>query len=78
MLAFVYLNPGSTLGDVRAGTGVVGSLAVLRQLRRRGDVRKVKRLWRVTTGAVELMAMGSRLAREGLQAFRLPKGGGNG
>ncbi|WP_375764823.1 hypothetical protein NR798_24205 [Archangium gephyra] len=73
VLAFVYCIPGSTLRDVREGTGIKSALAVLRRLRRRGHVRKGPRLWSVTARTAELMAMGSRIEWGGLRSFRLPE-----
>lgn len=74
-LVFVYLwlNQGSTVSDVRASAPDVGALSVLRKLKARGYVSQRGRLWKVKPRTSELLAIGARLQREGIQAFREPE-----
>lgn len=73
VLAFLWLNPGSTVSAVRENAPCETPLAVLRKLKARGYARKARRHWGPTRMAGELMAIGTRLQREGLEAFRTPK-----
>jgi DNA-binding MarR family transcriptional regulator len=70
VLVYLLLNPACTVSEVRANAPQRNALAVLRTLKARRYVRQSKRLWSVARSVAELMAMGSRLQREGLNAFR--------
>lgn len=70
VLAYLWLNPACTVSEVRTNAPQLNALAVLRALKARRYVRQGKRLWSVTRSAAELMAMGSRIQRDGLNAFR--------
>lgn len=72
VLVYVWTNPGSTVSDIRAHAPDAGALAVLRKLKARGYVRQKRRLWGPSRLAAELVAIGTRLEREGLAAFREP------
>ncbi len=70
VIAYLWLNPGCTVSEVRASAPEPSALATLRRLRARGYARRGGRLWSVTRVASELMAVGSRLSSAGLGAFR--------
>ncbi|OJT24289.1 hypothetical protein BO221_14025 [Archangium sp. Cb G35] len=70
VLVYLWLNPASTVSEVRANAPEPRALAVLRALKARRMVRQGKRLWSVCRAAGELMAIGARLQRAGLPIFR--------
>lgn len=73
VLVYLWVNPGSTVSEVRASAPCVTALSVLRTLKARGYARQSRRLWGPTRKAAELIAIGTRLEREGLAAFREPE-----
>ncbi|KFA86687.1 hypothetical protein [Archangium violaceum] len=74
VLVYLWLNPGSTVSDVRVNAPEPRALAVLRALKARRLVQiqnpQSKRMWRVCRAPGELMAIGARVHRESLAAFR--------
>lgn len=70
VLVYLWLNPASTVSEVRANAPEPRALAVLRALKARCLVRQGKRLWSVCRAPGELMAIGARLQRESLDPFR--------